>query len=518
MRPEHRRWLVLAAFIGLGWAVFALLHYSSTPPKRRPPQDRGRPVRVLELKPLPVVPRATGYGVVTAQRNWQAVAQVSGAIVELGEGVEVGRIVQEGTRLFRIDPGNYRLEQSRTQATVQAVRAQIEELKIRETSTRNSLEVEKKALELARKELDRTLALYENDLTSMAQVETAERGLLTAEKAVRQLENTLLELPASRRVLEAQLAQQQAGVEGARIDLGRTEVVAPFTMRIREVNVSLHQAVSTGQILLVGDGIDVLEVPARLPIGSVGPLLGRRTRPAQGVQEASGPTPPPEGTATDSTAAGASGTPAPEAPTADIRAAGAESPPEGKTPSEGSEKMPSEGSAAGSEGPSSGTPARRSRLSSLSALIHLRQQGRHSTWPGTVRRFEGVDPTTRTQGVVVEIDPRQPGSGRRLSTGLHVEVELRGPEREGCLAVPRSALRRDEVWVVDAENRLQRRAVEPELVQEKFVCLGGAVAPGDLVVLTDLSPAVDGMLLVPRRDETAAAWLAEITRGEADEP
>lgn len=497
MRPEQRRWLVLVALIGLGVAVFTLLHYSSAPPKRRPPQDRGRPVRVLELQPLPVVPRATGYGVVTAQRNWQAIAQVSGAIVEMGEGVEVGRIVQEGTPLFRIDPGNYRLEQSRTQATVQAVRAQIEELKIRETSTRNSLDVEKKALELARKELDRTLALYESDLTSMAQVETAERGLLTAEKAVRQLENTLMELPASRRVLEAQLAQQQAGVEGARIDLGRTEIVAPFTMRIREVNVSLHQAVSSGQILLVGDGIDVLEVPARLPIGSVGPLLSRRTRPAQGQEERA--TPPAD---TDNAEQGDPDTSAAtEAPNADIRAAGAEAPPDG--PKHAALEAP---------------PPRRSRISSLSALIHLRQQGGHSTWSGTVRRFEGVDPATRTQAVVVEVDQHRPGRGRRLSTGLHVEVELRGPEREGCLAVPRSAVHRDEVWVVDAANRLQRRTVETELVQEQFVCLGDAVAPGELVVLTDLSPAVEGMLLVPRRDETAAAWLAEIARGEADEP
>lgn len=495
MRPEHRRWLVLAGFIGLGVAVFALLHYSNAPPKRRPPQDRGRPVRVLELKPMTVVPRATGYGVVTAQRNWQAIAQVAGAIVEMDEDVEVGRIVHQGTRLFRIDPGNYRLEQNRTQATVQAVRAQIAEIEVRENSARASLEVEKKALALARKELDRTLALYENDLTSMAQVETAERGLVTAEKAVRQLENTLMELPASRKVLQAQLAQQQAGVEGARIDLGRTEIVAPFTMRIRELNVSLHQAVSSGQVLLVGDGIDVLEVPAQLPIGSIGPLLGPRTRP---------PAPPQDGaSASDATASAG----APEV----TNAARTEAVEDGGEPDE----------PADASGIDTASRSRRpSRASAITALIRLRNQGRESTWTGKFRRFQGVDPASRTLGVVIEADgPRRPqDGGRPLSTGLHVEVELRGREREGCLALPRSALHGDQVWVANGENRLELRSVEVELIQEKFVCLGEGVEPGELLVLTDLAPAVDGMLLAPRRDDTAAEWLAELGRGEASEP
>lgn len=44
-------------------------------------------------------------------------------------------------------------------------------------------------------------------------------------------------------------------------------------MRLREVNVGLQQVVSGGQVLVVGDGIDVFEIPALVPVGSLGALL-----------------------------------------------------------------------------------------------------------------------------------------------------------------------------------------------------------------------------------------------------
>src|SRR5690606_17537501 len=98
-----------------------------------------------------------------------------------------------------------------------------------------------------------------------------------AEKAVQAIKNTLVELPASRRVLQAQLEELETGVKGAQLELSKTEIVAPFTMRIREANVALHQAVAAGEVLVVGDGVDVVEVPTQLPVGTLGPLLRGRS-------------------------------------------------------------------------------------------------------------------------------------------------------------------------------------------------------------------------------------------------
>lgn len=450
------------AFVLAGVGVYMWLQYSRAAPRQRATQEQGRPVRVLELAPLEVVPRTVGYGEVEAQREWQGLAQVSGSVVEVAERLEVGRVVQEGTVLLKIDPGGYAIEQGRSEAVVKGVRAQIAELKAREASAAQNLKIDERALVLARGDLERVRALYDEGAAPLSDVDAAERAVITAEKTVQGHRNTISELPASRRVLEAQLEQQQAGVATTRMELARTEIVAPFTMRLREVNVGLQQVVSGGQVLIVGDGIDVFEIPAQVPVGSLGTLL-----PPRPADEAKPATPPePADPKTD-----------PAAPAA---------------------------------------PAQ-SRMSAIEAIVRLDGQGVARTWKGKFRRFGGIDPNTRMMLAVVQVDDtREPGatSGPRLNRGLYVEVELRGPPRPDCLAVPREAFHDGTVYVAGADDKLELRAASASLVQEQFVCVTGDVHAGDRVVVTELVPALAGMLLAPRVDDESRAALARATVGE----
>ena len=449
--------------VAIASAAVFWLHALRPEPRQRPPQERGRPVRVVEVTTVEAVPRALGYGVVESQQRWQGVAEVSGRIVELDSAVEVGRTIQAGTPLFRIDPGSFELQKSRSESTVRAVRAQIGELAAREKSARANLRVEERGRDMALRDLERLRGLYDQGNVPLLDVEAAERELLNTEKAVQAIQNTLVELPASRRVLQAQLEEYEAGVEGAKLELAKTEIVAPFTMRLREVNAALHQAVSAGEVLVVGDGVDVVEIPAHLPIGTIGPLLARRSDRPTEPTEPTEPNEPTDGT-------GASPT-----------------------------SVPSRGTAA------------------IEAIVRLETQGVEATWTGRFRRFSGVEPTTRTVGAVIEIDDPRRRSERRgppLLPGLHVEVELRGAPRAGCNLVPRAALHGARVYVVDDEERLRVREVEVDFVQDEFACLSEGILPGERVVATDLTPAVEGMLLAPRDDPDERDRLVAIARGE----
>lgn len=428
-------------------------------------------MRVVEVTEVEAVPRATGYGVVESQQQWQGVAEVSGRIIEIDERLEVGRTIEAGTPLLRIDPGSYELEKTRSESTVKGVRAQIGELSAREKSARASLRVEERVLEMARRDRDRLRTLYEQGNVPLIEVETAEREVLSAEKAVQTIENTLVELPASRRVLQAQLEELETGVKGAQLELAKTEIVAPFTMRLREVNAAQHQAVSSGEVLVVGDGVDVVEVPAQLPVGVIGPLMARRT-----------------GSAEDSPRDGSPG---------------------GVTAVD-----PSQPSETGAAAPSS-------RTSAIQAIVKLKTQGVEATWAGRFHRFSGVEPTTRTVGAVVQIDDprrRTTGRGPPLLPGLHVEVELRGAPRSGCLLVPQPALHAGRVYVVGEGDRLNVREVDVDFAQDEFVCLSGGVVPGERVVATELTPAVEGMLLAPRDDPGEVERLTGVARGEEPAP
>ena len=74
------------------------------------------------------------------------------------------------------------------------------------------------------------------------------------------------------------------------------------------------------------------------------------------------------------------------------------------------------------------------------------------------------------------------------------------PAQEARYVVPRQAIREGRVFIADAENRLRIRPVTVDYVQGDDAILQEGVATGDRVVVTDLVPAIEGMLLAPETE------------------
>ncbi len=449
-----RRWAPFVGLILLGVVVFLVLKGTRAQPKKRPPTELGKAVRVLAIADVAVVPRAIGYGIVNAKQQWEMVAQVGGRVIEMSELLAVGKIIPKGTLLLRIDPEDYQLAASQQAATVAGIKAQIAQLTAQEKSAKASLAIEEKSLDLAKRDLDRKRKLFQSGSVSQTEVDGAERSLLTQQKAVQQLRNGLRELPAQRRVLGAQIKERQAGVKGAQLGIQRTEIVAPFDVRIRQLNVEASEVVSPNQVLAVGDGIDVAEVPAQLTLSALRPIFRFRALAT------------------------------------------------GKAPL------------------TAMSTSKVLEQAEVTALVRLTSGEVRGHWEARLDRFGNVDSTTRTISVVVSIDEpfrnAMPGKRPPLLSGMYVEVELRGPSRKGCKAVPRSALHDDQIYLVNTESRLERRPVKVAFRQATFVCLESGVEPGEQVVLTDLVPVVEGMLLDARPDEAAATRLTAAVKGEGD--
>ena len=66
---------------------------------------------------------------------------------------------------------------------------------------------------------------------------------------------------------------------------------------------------------------------------------------------------------------------------------------------------------------------------------------------------------------------------------------------------------------LDADNRLRRRVVRVLFEQDWVSVIESGVRAGDKVVVSDLVPAVPGMLLLPRPDEDALKRLTEDAAG-----
>lgn len=463
-----RRVLGFAAPVVAGIAALVMMQQAREEPPRRPPSEQGKPVRFAEVMEVEAVPRAVGYGVVRSSREWSLVAEVSGRVVELNDKLEDGGLIRKGERLIKIDPSGFELSASKQKATVSSVKAQLSELAVREKNTKASLKIAGRSLELAEAELARVKELEKNGAVSSSDVDAAEVSVLSQRQSVQSYKSTLAQIPAQRRAYKAQIEQSEAGVKSAELEVARTEIFAPFDVRIRSANVELSELVTAGATLAQGDGIALAEVPAQFSIGSLMPLLA-----PSGTPESS-PAPP-------------------EAPSVPAAAGEALSP---------------------------RALARRAALGRLKATVTLESGTIVTSWEAKFDRFANVESATRTVSVVVAVeDPygkASPGRRPPLVSGMYVEVELQGAPRPGCLAVPRSALRSGPLHVVDAEERLAIREVEVDFVQEDYACIRAGVEIGDRVVLTDIVPAIEGTLLEPRADERAAAQLADAVRGGAE--
>ncbi len=453
LRLFFRRIISFVAPILVATALLLAIRAGRRPPSKRPINDQGRPVRVIEVQPRPVVPKALGYGVVEAAYKWELVAQVSGRVVEMNSDLRVGKVLPQGTKLLKIDAEDYELAAEQRQASLQNVTAQIEQLEAQRQSVTAQLKIEEQSLALAERDLQRYRALFASGGATQADVDNAQRNVLVQRSSVQSLRNQLRELPASIAALQAQERESKAGLQSAALDIERTEIAAPFDIRIRELSIQPRELVTAGQVLAVADGIDAAEVPAQLTFGALQPLY---------------------------------------APTSTL----ARSEPRTKTPS---------------------MLQRQLRDLGIKAIVRIESGELVAQWRGEVTRITNVNSTTRTLGVVVTVgDPLDPSrSTPPLLSGLYAEVEFSGQRRPGCLAVPRSALRSgDQVYVVDPESRLARREVEIAMRQAAFVCVQSGLEAGDQVVLTDLTPAVQGMLLAPVADQAAAERLLRDLEGE----
>lgn len=488
LKPLLGRAATFLGLAGLGVGAYFWLTTATESPRTKNKGGRGQPVRVVVVAEVEAVPRVTGYGEVAAARSWQGVAALGGTVIEMHEDVQVGRLIREGTVLFEIDPEEVELEKFRTVASAKGVQAQIAELKTREQSAQASLAVEAKVLALAKKELERAELLYRQGNAALTEVEAAQGAVLGAQKSVVALQNTLAELPASRRVLQAQLEEVNVGVTGAEIVLARTKIVAPFTMRLRELNVTTGQTVTSGQIVVVGESLDVLEVTARLPIGGIDPLLPDRPERPPALLPPSDPEAEPEGEPIE-----------PEQP-------------DDPTPAQPLEVPPV-------AAPTGGSGWFDRIADAITPVVRLRTAGVDATWPARFSRFAGVDPVSRTTGVVVEIDRSRRRSGSnsvRLTSGMHVTVEFFGAPKPGCLAVPIEAIHDGVAYVVVDDQRLELRPLEIDWAQEDFVCVGSGLAPGDQVIVSEVVPAVDGMRVTPTVDPFETDRLADLVGSTKD--
>ncbi len=449
MKKHLLKRLLIIPAILIGVGIFIIQKKNSSKPVQLPVAERSTTVRVMTVPQTDVTPHLTATGNVQPGKVWSAVAQVSGTVIELHPRLEKGELIRTGEVLLKIDPSDYKLAIVQAETAIQSTGVQLSQIDLQEQNAKASLQIEQQALKITEGELQRKEKLLANKTVSYSEYEKEQRVYLQQKQSVQSQLNSISLYPIERKKLQAELAKLDAQLAGAKLNLERTTVTMPFNGRISKVAVEYQQ--------LVNDRLGAMIVADGIDTAEVAvqiPMgrLGGLIHSREVVDVA-------------------------EAANVEI-----------------------------------------GKKLGLTARVLLQQGGHTIEWDATVERLsDELDPRTRTVGVIVEVDQPyarvQPGKRPPLVKGLFVNVELRGTPYRDAIVIPLSALHDQMVYVVDAEKRLQRRPVTTAARGADYVIIKEGLKAGEQIVLSDLAPAIDGMLLVTVDDEDTLQQLLASVKG-----
>ncbi len=143
----------------------------------------------------------------------------------------------------------------------------------------------------------------------------------------------------------------------------------------------------------------------------------------------------------------------------------------------------------------------------LQAIVQLSSGRFNAQWQAQVERIsETVDPNQATVGVILEIQQDykmlKPTSVPPLVNGMFVKALIEG-EASPQWVIPESALHGDKVYLLNQDNQLTILPIKIVFRRDNQVVISGGINEGDLLILNDLLPAINGMQLrsvVPKKE------------------
>ena len=174
---------------------------------------------------------------------------VNGPVVEVA--VKNGDQVKRGDILFRIDAAPYRVALEQAEGQLAAARLQTTQLRTQAAGTGADITGAAANLQIKRNALARQSALLKRGFTTRADYEDALNEVRTAETALADAQARAANAHAALSPGEQpSIAQAQAAVDKARLDLSRTEIRAPMDGSIANAD-----RLQVGQMAVQGVGM-----------------------------------------------------------------------------------------------------------------------------------------------------------------------------------------------------------------------------------------------------------------------
>ena len=416
--------------------AFVIFKVKSKPPiEHEELQFPVKTVEVITARKIPFRARATAYGNVEPAVLVLAKAEVAGKISYIHPLLKQGGTLAQGTVALRIEPTTFEFSLNQSRAVLAASQSALVQLEVEENTTRGSLDLAKKNLEVGKKELDRLLVVWEKKLISRSVVDAEEQKVLQLRQQVEDLQGRLTGFESRKAATQAQIRQSESQLAQSQDTLGRTEIRVPFDARIGQVLVEKGEFTAVGNVLFEASGVQAVEINAQIPTRQFRPLLMGNGGKGLSLQS-------------------------PEALQSALMQM----------------QLEARVSLVGFEG---GTAKWKGELLRIGESIDPTRDTLGIV-VAVNNPYEGVIPGTRPP----------------LLKGMYTAVELFAPERD-VIVLPRKAIHQGRIYIAKANNQLEIREVDILLKQGRLVILDGGIEEGEKVIITDVIPVINGLPLNP---------------------
>ena len=220
-------------------------------------------VNTVPVKFQQISPEITLYGRIETPRKSTLKSALSADVVSIA--VLEGSEVELGQSLIQLDDTDVQLLLEQRQADLAEVNALIDSESERFKRDEGLLEQETQLLTLADKAVVRAKKLEQSRLASQSSLDDSlaskQRQVLT----LKRLKFDIAEHPARVAQLNARKKRAKALLQQAEVNLGRSNIIAPFSGRLSQLNVAVGDRLRAGDSLLSLYDLENLEVRAQIP-------------------------------------------------------------------------------------------------------------------------------------------------------------------------------------------------------------------------------------------------------------
>ena len=400
-----------------------------------------RTVEVMNINKIPFRGRAMAFGNVEPAVLLKAKSEVNGKISYRHPKLKKGESLKKGTVLIRIEPTSYKISLNQSKAGLASSQSSLNQLETEEASTRRSLNIAQKNLNVGLKELGRIKQIWNKRLIARSSLDAEEQKVLQLRQQVEEIKGKLASYSSRKAATKAQISQSRSQVNQSKDTLGRTEVRLPFDARIGSVFVEKGEFITAGGVLFEASGTQAVEITAQLPTRQFRPLL------SSGL-----------GTA------------------------------------EVNFTSPANFSAIVSK----------MKLEAKVSLVGDDENSPHWNGE-LVRISESIDPTRDTIGLVVAVNNPYsgviPGKRPPLLKGMYTAIEFLAP-LQNALVIPRKAIHQGRVYLVGKDNQLTIRPIELRYTQGELAIIKSGIKVGEQLIISDVIPVIEGLPLAPVFNQT----------------